>query len=101
MILAVTLLFCDYFLFLASFIVDMARFKWTGRSAVEVNIENKRITVVCSRCENLKFGNFTLSFSSSGQRIVLKCMTHVQHDYFSSFNQSDVDFKRVYVFNIS
>ena len=93
MILAVTLLFCDSCFLLASFIVDMARFKWTGISAVEVNIENERITVACSRCENLKFRNFTLSFSSSRQRIVLKCMPHVQHDYFSSFNQSDIGFK--------
>ena len=23
------------------------------------------------------------------QRILLKCVSHVQHDYFSSFNQSD------------
>ena len=43
-------LFSDYCFFLASFIVDRARCKWTGRSAVEVNIENERFTVVCSRC---------------------------------------------------
>ena len=30
-----------------SFIVDSARCKWTGRSAVEVNLGNKRFTVVC------------------------------------------------------
>ena len=35
--------------FLASFVVDRARCKWTGRSAAEVNIENERFTVVCSR----------------------------------------------------
>ena len=39
---------CDYCFFLASFIVDRARCKWTGGSAVEVNIENERFTVVCS-----------------------------------------------------
>ena len=27
-----------------------ARYKWTGGSAVEVNIENDRFTMVCSRC---------------------------------------------------
>ena len=32
------------------FIVDRSRCKWTGRSAVEVNIENERFAVVCSRC---------------------------------------------------
>ena len=38
---------------------------------------------------NHKFGNFTLSFGRLRQRIVIKCVPHVQHDYFSSFNQSD------------
>ena len=28
-------------------------------------------------------------FGKLRQRILLKCVTHVQHDYFSSFNQSD------------
>ena len=32
--------------FLASLIVDRARCKWTGRSAAEVNIENKRLLCV-------------------------------------------------------
>ena len=45
-------LFCDYSFFLASFIVDRTRCKWTGWSAVEVNIiiENEIFAVVCSRC---------------------------------------------------
>ena len=34
--------------FLASFIVDKVRCKWTGRSAVEVHTENERFSVVCS-----------------------------------------------------
>ena len=41
----------DYFeiteLLCRLFIVDRARCKLTGRSAVEVNIENERFTVVC------------------------------------------------------
>ena len=37
---------------------------------------------------NLKSGNFT-SFGRLRQRILLKCVLHVQHDYFSSCNQSD------------
>ena len=83
-------LFCDYCFTLPYFIVDRARSKWTVRSAVEVNIANERFTVVCSRCrENLKCGNFTLSFGRLRQGIVLKCVPHVQHDYFSLFNQSD------------
>ena len=38
--------------------------------------------------KNLKFINVTLSFGRLRQRILLKCVPHVQHDYFSSFNQS-------------
>ena len=36
-----------------------------------------------------KFGNFTLSFSRLRQRILLKCVPHVQYDYISYFIQSD------------
>lgn len=36
--------------FLASFIVDSASCKGTGRSDVEINIENESFSVVCSRC---------------------------------------------------
>ena len=48
-------------------------------------------------CVHLNFGNFTLSFFRLRQRIVLKCVLHVQHDYFSSFNQSDRLFSGVVV----
>ena len=37
----------------------------------------------------VKFGNFTMSFGRLRQRIPLKSVPHVQHDYFSPFNQSD------------
>ena len=54
------------------------------------SIEDGRFTAACSRCRlNLKFENLALSFGRLRQGIVLKCMPHVQHDYFSSFNQSD------------
>ena len=73
----------------SSFIVDRECCKWTGRRAIEVNVEDERFTVVCSLCcWNLKFGNFTL-FGRLCQRIVLKWVPNVQQDYFSSFNQSD------------
>ena len=44
--------------------------------------------------ENLKFGNFTLSFDGLRQRIVKessKSVPHEQHAYFSSCNQSIID----------
>ena len=41
----------DYFMIIpSSFIIDRARCEWTGRSAVEVNVDNKRFIVVCSLC---------------------------------------------------
>ena len=50
---------------------------------------NERFAVGCGHCrESLKFGNFT-SFGGRHQRILLKCVLHVRHDYFSSFIQSD------------
>ena len=62
--------FCDYCLFLSSFIVDRARCKWTGRSAVKVNIENERFTVVCSCYRwNIEFGNFRSSFDRLSNQI--------------------------------
>ena len=84
----------DYFVISAfssyPLFVDHARCNWTSRSSVEVNIENERFTTVCSRGRlNPKFGNFTLAFGRLRQRIALKCVPHVQHGYFSSFNQSD------------
>ena len=58
-----------------------------------LNIENERFIVECSRCrQNLKFGNIPLLFGRVRQRILLKCVPHVQcvqHDYISSFIQSD------------
>ena len=55
---------------LASFNASRAGCKWSGRSSFKVNIENERCTAVCSRCrQNLKFGNFTLSFGRRTQGI--------------------------------
>ena len=43
--------------------------------------KKERFGVGCSRCrENLKFGNFTLSFGRLPQIILPKCVPHVQHD---------------------
>ena len=88
-------MFCDYYLFLASFIVDRARCKWTVRSAVGVNIAWEWLIYCCvfTLSVNLKFGNFTLSFCRLRQRIILKFVQYVQHvqhvlhDNFSSFSQ--------------
>ena len=54
---------------------------------LKLNIEND-LLLCCHR--DLKFVNLTLPFRSLRQRNTLKCVPHVQHDYFSSFNQSDL-----------
>ena len=37
-------------LLLPFLIVDKLRYRWTGRSAVVLNRENERFTIVCLRC---------------------------------------------------
>ena len=44
------ILICDYCFFLTSFIVDKAYCKWTGRGAIETNVENESFAVMCSHC---------------------------------------------------
>ena len=54
-----------------------------------IEAENERVTAAGSRCrENLKYENLASSFSSLHQKIATKSVSHVQHDYFCSFNQS-------------
>ena len=51
---------------------------------------NERFTTASSRCRhNLKYENFTSSFARLPQNIAPKSVLHVQHDYLSSFNQSN------------
>ena len=40
------------------------------------------------RRQNFKYKNFTPSFDRLRQNITSKSVTHAQHDYFSTFNQS-------------
>ena len=49
------------------------------------------IFAAASSCchQNLKYENFTSSFARPCQNIAPKSVPHVQHDYFSSFNQSN------------
>ena len=46
-----------------TFIVDRARCKWTGRGAVEVNIENERFTTVL--CVDVVVKTLNLEISRS------------------------------------
>ena len=61
-----------------------------GTNDLHVKADNERSFVAASLCcQNLKYENFTSSFGRLRQRIVFKCVPHVQHENFSSFNQSD------------
>ena len=50
------------------------------------------------RCrQKLKHENFTSSFDRLRQSIAQKSVPHVQHDYFSSFNQSNAEVLKVFM----
>ena len=68
--------------------LSLAWYDWFSCKGKEWKSE--RFTAASSRCcQNLKFENFTSSFSRLRQNITPKSGPHVQHDYFSSFNLSN------------
>ena len=72
------------------------------RNGFHVKAENKRFTKASSHCrQNLKYENFTSSFGRLRQNIAPKTVPHVQHDYFSSFNQSITSMIRDVVVDIA
>ena len=80
---------CDYLISFAFYNVNDEPCNWISLSAVRVNAQNYRWTVVCSSIHQYgKFGNFTLLFSRGGHGLVHKSVPHVQHDYFSTLDQS-------------
>ena len=58
-----------------------------GTNGFHVKAKNERFTAASSRRQNLKYKNFTPSFGRLRQNIAPKSVPHLQHDYFSSFNQ--------------
>ena len=84
---------CDYFhdypVSLEFCKVDEVRYIWAVKSIVDVKTENEIFIVCSSCCQNGKCGNCTLLFCRGRHGIVpIKCVPHVQHVYFSWFNQS-------------
>ena len=70
--------------------VDEVHFRLLGTNGFTIKAKNQRFTAEGSRChQNLKYENFTSSFSRLRQKIAVKSVLHLQHDYFSSFNQSN------------
>ena len=68
-------------------------FRLLGTNGFHVKAKSERSTAASLRCrQNLKYENFTSSFGRLRQNIATKSVPHVQHDYFSSFNQSNHSF---------
>ena len=65
-------------------------FHLLGTNGYHAKAKNERFTAASSRCrQNLKYENFTSSFAKLGQKNALKGVPHMQHDHFSSINQSN------------
>ena len=65
-------------------------FRLLGTNGFHVKLKNERFTAASSRFrQNLKYENFTSSLGRLRQNNAPKSVLHVQHDYFSSFNQSN------------
>ena len=65
-------------------------FRLLGTNGFHVKAKSERSTAASLDCrQNLKFENSTSSFGRLRQNIAPKSVPHVQHDYFSSFNQSN------------
>ena len=69
--------------------INEVHFRLLGTICLHVKAKNKRFTAAGSHCrQNPKYENFTLSLGRLCRKIAPKALPHVQHDYFSSFNQS-------------
>ena len=66
-------------------------FRLLGTNGFHVKAKNEMFIAARSRCrQSLKYENFTPSFGRLRQNIApKKSVPHLQHDYFSSFNQSN------------
>ena len=75
---------------ITSYKIGEVHFLLLGTNGFHVKAKNGRFTAPGSRCrQNLKYENFTSLFGRLRQKIAAKSVPHVQHDYFSLFNQSD------------
>ena len=83
-------MFRDYSKLVTLYKIGELHFRLPGTNGFHTKAKNKRFTATGSRCrQNLKYENFTSSFGRLRQKIVPKRVPHVQHDYFSSLNQSN------------
>ena len=83
-------MFCDCSILVTLYKIGEVDFRFLGTNGFHEKAKNEKFTAASSRCrQNLKFENFTSSFGRLRQNIAPKSVPHVQHDYFSSFNQSN------------
>ena len=83
-------MFCDCSILVTLYKIGEVHFRFLGTNGFHEKAKNEKFTAASSRCrQNLKFENFTSSFGRLRQKIAPKSVPHVQHDYFSSFNQSN------------
>ena len=88
--LCVMLSVCDYSMVVTLHKIGEVFFRLRGTNGFHVKAENERLTAAGSCCrQDLKNENFTTLFGRLRQQIAPKSVRHVQHDYFSSFNQSN------------
>ena len=70
--------------------LGQGHFRLPDANSYHVKTKNEEFTAVRSHCrQKVKCENFTSSFGRLRQNIASKSVPHVQHDYFSSFNQSN------------
>ena len=82
--------FCFYSRLVTLYKIGGMHFCLLGTNGFHVKAKNERVTAASSRFrQNLKYENFTSSFARLRQNIVPNIVSQVQHDYFSSFNQSN------------
>ena len=73
--------------------IGKVHFRLLGTNDFHAKAQIEKFTAAGSRCrQNVKYENFTSSFGRLRQNIAPKSVPHVQHDYFSSFNQSNHSF---------
>ena len=78
---------CDHSMLVMLCKIGEVYFRLLGMNTFHVKVKNERFTAAGSHCrQNLKNENL-MSFGRLRQKIAPKSMRHVQHNYFSSFNQ--------------
>ena len=91
-------LFCDYPVLFAFYYVGEIRYNWNKIRAAEFNAQNKDLLIFAQGV--VKTGNVIISrcyFAEDSTELLQKCVSHVQHDSFSSLDQSNSYFMAIWL----